>query len=86
MIVCDNLAFAADHVIRRKHTVRAKRELPALLSDIIIPLKEQQQSQNTRLLTYKEAMLDESQVDHAIMQMYRKEVIGVQAIQNVLRA
>lgn len=86
VFVCDNLAFAADHVIRRKHTTRAKRELPALLSDIIVPLKEQRQAQDMRLLAYKGAMLDDQQVDHAIMQMYRKEVIGVQAIGHVLKA
>lgn len=32
------------------------------------------------------ARLDDGQADRAIMQMYRREVIGVQAIQNVLRA
>src|SRR5215213_10005009 len=75
--VCDNLAFSADHVIRRKHTVRAKRELPALLADIIQPLKEQRLAQNQRLLTYQGAALNDAQVDHAIMDMYRKDVIGV---------
>jgi hypothetical protein len=34
VLVCDNLAFSADHVIKRKDTVRAKRELPGLLSEI----------------------------------------------------
>jgi hypothetical protein len=28
VFVCDNLAFHGEHVIRRKHTVKAKRELP----------------------------------------------------------
>jgi len=32
------LAFIGDHVIRRKHTVRAKRELPGLLTEIVQPL------------------------------------------------
>ena len=27
VFVCDNLAFMGDHVIRRKHTAKAKREL-----------------------------------------------------------
>jgi hypothetical protein len=40
VFVCDNLAFSADHVIRRKHTVQAKRELPALLADIVRPLQD----------------------------------------------
>jgi hypothetical protein len=47
VFVCDNLAFSADHVIRRKHTVRAKRELPALLADIIQLLKVQRLAQNS---------------------------------------
>jgi hypothetical protein len=86
VFVCDNLAFSADHVIRRKHTVRAKRELPALLADIIQPLKVQRQAQNERLLAYKGATLSDAQADHAIMTMYRKDVIGVQAIGHVLKA
>ena len=85
VFVCDNLAFSADHVIRRKHTVRAKRELPALLSDIIVPLKAQV-AQNERLLTYQGAALNDGAVDQAIKQMYRREVIGVQAISKVLDA
>ena len=85
VFVCDNLAFSADHVIRRKHTVRAKRELPALLSDIIVPLKAQV-AQNDRLLTYQGAALNDGAVDQAIKQMYRREVIGVQAISKVLDA
>ena len=86
VFVCDNLAFAADHVIRRKHTVRAKRELPALLADIIQPLKIQRMAQNQRLLNYQNANLKDSDVDQAIMQMYRRDVIGVQAIGHVLKA
>ena len=86
VFVCDNLAFSADHVIRRKHTVRAKRELPALLADIIQPLKEQRLAQNQRLLTYQSTALTDAQADHAIMSMYRKDVIGVQAIGHVLKA
>jgi hypothetical protein len=86
VFVCDNLAFSADHVIRRKHTVRAKRELPALLADIIQPLKDQRLAQNQRLLTYQGAALSDQLADHAIMQMFRKDVIGVQAIGHVLKA
>ena len=58
VLVCDNLAFSADHVIKRKDTVRAKRELPGLLSEIILPLKDQRLAQNQRLLTYRETPLD----------------------------
>ena len=29
---CDNLSFIVDHVIRRKHTANAKRDLPGLIA------------------------------------------------------
>jgi hypothetical protein len=38
VFVCSNLAFIGDHVIRRRHTANAKRELPGLLMEIIEPL------------------------------------------------
>lgn len=86
VFVCDNLAFSADHVIRRKHTVRAKRELPGLLSEIIQPLKDQRLAQNQRLLTYRQTPLMLPSVDHAIMSMYRQGLFGVQAIAHVMKA
>jgi hypothetical protein len=86
VFVCDNLAFSADHVIRRKHTVRAKRELPGLLADIIQPLKDQRLSQNQRLLAYQQTPLTDAVADHAILSMYRQDVIGLQAIGHVLKA
>jgi hypothetical protein len=41
VFVCDNLAFVGDRVIRRKHTSKAKRELPGLVTQIIEPLLEE---------------------------------------------
>ena len=84
VFVCDNLAFSADHVIKRKHTVRAKRELPGLLADIIQPLKAQRIAQNEKLLTYQASPVSDAAADQAIMQMYRQDIIGVQRIADVL--
>src|SRR5215213_7023609 len=86
VFVCDNLAFSADHVIRRKHTVKAKRELPALLADIISPLKQQRLAQNSKLIAYQSTAISDQLADHAIMQMYRKDIIGVQRIADVAKA
>jgi hypothetical protein len=86
VFVCDNLAFSADHVIRRKHTARAKRELPALLADIIQPLGAQRLAQNQKLLGYQNASLTDEAADHAVLTMYRKDIIGLQRIADVLKA
>jgi hypothetical protein len=86
VFVCDNLAFIGDHVIRRKHTIKAKRELPGLVTEIVQPLQAQRIAQNQKLLTYQGTPLTEEVADHAIMDLYRKEIIGVQAIGHVLKA
>jgi hypothetical protein len=45
VFVCDNLAFIADHVIKRRHTVNAKRDLPGLVGQLVEPLADQRERQ-----------------------------------------
>jgi hypothetical protein len=84
VFVCDNLAFIGEHVIRRKHTSKAKRELPGLVQEIVAPLQQQRIAQNQKLLTYQGTTLTDAQADHAIMTMYRKDIIGVKRIGDVV--
>lgn len=86
VFVCDNLAFAADHVIKRKHTIKAKKELPGLVTEIVRPLQAQRLAQNQKLLTYQNTALTDQMADHAIMSLLRQDVIGVQGVGQVLRA
>ena len=84
VFVCDNLAFIGEHVIRRKHTIKAKRELPGLVTEIVAPLSDQRIAQNQKLLAYQGTQLTDATADHAIMTMYRMGLIGVQRIADVL--
>ena len=84
VFVCDNLALLGDHVIRRKHTAKSKRELPSLLSEIVLPLQAQRLAQNKKLTRYQATQLTDSQADHAILSMYRDGIIGVQRIGDVV--
>jgi len=86
VFVCDNLALIGDNVIKRKHTVKAKRELPGLVTEIVQPLQAQRVAQNQKLVTYQSTTLSDEAADHAIMELYRKDVIGVQTIAHVLKA
>jgi len=86
VFVCDNLAFVADHVIRRKHTANAKRELPGLVMELIEPLALQREGQHQKLLAYQGTPLNDQQVNHGIMSMYREGVINVQRIADVVEA
>jgi hypothetical protein len=82
--VCDNLAFSGDHVIKRKHTVNLKRDLPGLIGEVVGPLAIQREAQKKQFDRYQATMLTDSRADAPIMQMYRNQVIGVQKIADVL--
>ena len=85
VFICSNLAFSGTHVIKRKHTARSKRELPGLLGDIVLPLHQHRIAQNQQLLTYQRTPLTDELADHTILDLYRKDVIGVQAIAHVVK-
>ncbi len=84
VFVCDNLAFIADHVVRRKHTAQAKRDLPGLVGDLIEPLADQREAQHRTMMRYQSAMLSQDAVDHAVLELYRQDVITVTKIAGVL--
>lgn len=86
VFVCDNLAFNGDHVIRRKHTANAKRDLPALVAEVVEPLRDQRLAQARTFEAYRDTPLIQHQVDQAIMQLYRRGVINVTRIAEVLDA
>jgi hypothetical protein len=60
VFVCHNRAFIGDHVIRRKHTVKAKRELPGLLTEIVQPLQSERIRQKEKIAYYRRIPLESS--------------------------
>lgn len=84
--VCDNLAFIGDHVIRRKHTKNARFALPSLMAEVIAPLQDQRRLQAETFEMYRSTALKARQVDHAIMELYRRGVINLTRIAEVLEA
>src|ERR1700729_1840163 len=83
VFVCDNLAFIADHVVKRRHTANLKRDLPGLVTETIEPLALHREAQAKTFERYKGALLTDQLADHAIMRLYREGVIGVQRIADV---
>lgn len=83
VFVCSNLSFIGDHVIKRKHTQRAKRDLPGLVAEVVEPLREERRRQHEVFDRYRLTALNDNLADHAIMSMYRQGVVGVQRIADV---
>lgn len=86
VFVCDNLAFHADHVIRRKHTANAKRDLPGLVAEVIEPLGATRKAQALTFERYKSLTLPDDRADQAIMAMYRRGIVNVTRIAEVVNA
>ena len=86
VFVCDNLAFNGDHVIRRRHTQNARRDLPGLVAEVVAPLQAHRQRQHTTYQAYRSTGLTGAEADAAIMQLYRTGVINVQRIAPVAKA
>jgi hypothetical protein len=84
VFVCDNMAFVADHVVKRKHTTNLKRDLPGLVGELIEPLAIERERQAKQFVTFRGAILSDAQADHAILEMYRKGVINERRIPQVI--
>ena len=82
--MCDNLAFSGDQTIRRKHTQRLKFELPGLIANIVEPLADRRKEQQLTFERYQATPLSPLQADHAIMNMFREDIINLQRIGTVL--
>lgn len=86
VFVCDNLSFHGDYVIKRRHTANSRRELPGLVSELIEPLALKRETQAKTFLNYQATELTDQMADHAILDMYRQDIIGVQRIADVVKA
>jgi hypothetical protein len=84
VFVCDNLAFIAEQSIRRKHTANLKAHLPGLIGELIEPLALHREAQHRSFERYRRTMLTDQQADHAILSMFRQDIINLQRIGAVL--
>lgn len=82
---CDNMAFIADHQVKRRHTANLKRDLPGLIGEMIEPLTLVREQQHRTFERYKGTLLTDQQADAAIMSMWRNDIINVNRIPEVAR-
>ncbi|HVA79355.1 MAG TPA: DUF932 domain-containing protein [Candidatus Binataceae bacterium] len=85
VFVCDNLAFVADQVIKRKHTTNLKRDLPGIIGELIEPLALHREAQHRTFERYRGTLLSDQQADHAVLNMYREGIVNLQRVPDVLK-
>lgn len=84
VLVCDNLSFCGDFTVKRRHTPKARRDLPSLVAEIVEPLHDRRQRQHEKFTAYQNAELTDAEAHDLIIQLYKRGVINLQRIGNVL--
>jgi hypothetical protein len=85
VFVCDNLAFSAETVIKRKHTPNAWRDLHGLVGGIVEGLMVARDRQAKQIENYKTVELTDAATDHAVLEMYRQGVVTITRVPELLK-
>lgn len=83
VFVCSNLAFSGEIKVGRKHTTFIQRDLAGLVLAGIQRIPLMQRHQDMRIERYKDTTIDDADVDHLIMEMFRQDVIPPSRIRPV---
>lgn len=75
VFVCDNLAFSAEVVIKRRHTAHILRDLPACVARAIGQIGELAQRQEKRLEAYKATKLSSQEVNDFLVKSIQNKAL-----------
>lgn len=84
VFVCDNLAFSAEVVLARKHTVHIWRDLPGLVSTGVAKLVEAQVHQAARIEAYKGHNLSDSEAHDIVIRALDRQVAPITKVPAIL--
>ena len=86
VFVCDNLAFSAEIVISRKHTLNIRRDLPGLVHEAVGRLGGLRDGQARRIAAYQNAGLRDEQFHDMLIRGMDARVICASKLPQVLEA
>src|SRR5271156_873110 len=74
VFVCDNLAFRADLLVKRKHTVNGARNFQAAICQAVISIGEFREMEAVRIKKMMERELSTDRADSLILRSYEKGI------------
>jgi len=81
---CDNLSFAGEVTIARRHTRFIERDLPRVVHTAVARLSDMRGQQDERIAAYKETKLDERTVHDLVVRAIDAGVLPVTQLPSVL--
>lgn len=83
VFVCDNMCFSGQIVIQRKHTLHIMDDLPDLIDNAILRLKQINRTQDERVTAYKQCEIEQDRAAHLLLQLHANEVLPANKIRAV---
>ncbi|MBX9580247.1 MAG: hypothetical protein K2X87_08055 [Gemmataceae bacterium] len=81
---CDNLAFRAELLVRKKHTLNGERNFVAAIAGSVTSLKSFRDAEADRIRRYAETPLSAELADALILRAYERGIVGARDLSRVL--
>ncbi len=84
-IVCDNLCFSAELLIRRKHTIHGERDFGRRISEAVGSLASFRAQEAIRIERLHQTELDDDRADALILRAFERGIVGARELPRVLQ-
>lgn len=85
VFVCDNLAFSAELMVRRKHTLNGAVNFRTGIAQAVFSLGTFVQAEEKRIKLMQNMELRSEQADSLILQSYERDIIGARDLPKVIK-
>ncbi|MGJ8653017.1 MAG: DUF932 domain-containing protein [Opitutaceae bacterium] len=85
VLVCDNLCFAGEIQIARKHTPRIMDDLPRMTHDVVLGLNRYWNQQQSRISAYRKNRISDAQAHHLLIKSVDSGVMANSYVPKVLQ-
>jgi hypothetical protein len=81
---CDNLAFRAELLVRRKHTLNGERNYVRAIAGAVSTLSSFRDSESDRIARFMALGVDDVTADAIILRAYERGIVGVRDLPKVI--
>jgi hypothetical protein len=85
VVVCDNLAFRSELLVRRKHTINGERDFGRRIFEAVGSLGSFREQEAVRIERLRETELGDDRADALILRAFERSIVGPRELPRVLQ-
>jgi hypothetical protein len=82
---CDNLAFRAELLVKRRHTINGERNFVSAIAGAVTSLKSFQETEADRITRFVQTELTPEMADALILRAFERGILGARELPKVIR-